>query len=81
MNDRAENPDRIIQEHDGLDYHRLIVNGVPGEWFPPEEIAFNGVYYAVLRSQGAVAFPQVFSVVEESFDTLPATEDIGGDPA
>ena len=72
--------DKVVHELDGLDYHRIIVNGVPGEWFPPNEIAFGGVYYAALRQQGAVTFPQVFSVTEESFDILAATEDHGGDP-
>ena len=77
----APNPDRIVHELDGLEYHRIIVNGVPGEWFPPDQIAYSGVYYAVLHIQGAVTFPRVFSVTEEPFDVLDATEDIGGDPS
>ncbi|KKK60306.1 hypothetical protein LCGC14_3025680 [marine sediment metagenome] len=77
---KAIGADTIVHELDGLDYHRLIVNGTPGEWFPPGEIACKAGYYATIRPQGAVEFPVVFSVVSEPFETLPATEDVGGDP-
>ena len=73
-------PDAIVHEIDGLDYHRLVVNGAPSMWFPPDAIAANGGYYAVMQPQGTVEFPIVFSVVSEPFETLPATEDVGGDP-
>ncbi len=72
--------DEIVHELDGCEYHRLIVNGVPGEWFPPSEIAFNGNYYAATMPQGSASFPIVFSVREENYTILSATEDIGGDP-
>ena len=78
MNDK--NPDRIVHEVDGVGYHRIIVNDVPGEWFPPKEIAFGGCYYATLCIQGSANLPQVFSIIEEDFAVLPATEDYGGDP-
>ncbi len=75
--------DEITHELDGQKFHRLIVNGVPGSWFPPTEIAQNGVYYA---TQGHIAgldfakvvggeYPVVFTLASVPFTDLSATED------
>jgi len=75
--------DEIIHELDGENYHRLVISGVPGEWFPPKEIAHCGVYYAVQQDTGGVDFrevvggdyPVVFTFAAVPFASLEATED------
>ena len=75
--------DVITHELDGKNHHRLIVNGVPGEWYPPTEVANGGVYYATQGHQGGVDFakiaggeyPVVFTIGSVLFDSLSATED------
>ncbi len=68
--------DEIIHETDIENFHRLVVNNVPGEWFPPTEIATAGVYYGCTTDVGLAGFPTVFTIKEVEVTHLRPSEEI-----
>ena len=75
--------DEITHELGDGNWHRLIVNGVPGEWFPETELAIGGTYYGTQGHLGGVDFakvvggeyPVVFTLASIPFTGLPNTKD------
>ena len=67
--------DEIIHELDDDNCHRLIVNGVPGEWYQANEIAVNGSFFGIFRGIGRAEFPAAFTITEAKALILTPSKD------
>ena len=57
----------VLHEIDAEGYHRIIVNNIPGEWYPKDCYAQHGDYIAINPVSEGFTFPEVFTFQPASF--------------